>query len=84
MASDFDGSLEMLGAVAYSDLPTVYARANVLLLTSAYEGMGRVVVEAMLAGVPVVSTPTLGPSELIDDGATGRIVNSREPAACHG
>ena len=81
MASDFDGSLEMLGAVAYSDLPTVYARANVLLLTSAYEGMGRVVVEAMLAGVPVVSTPTLGPSELIDDGSTGRIVNSREPAA---
>ena len=42
-----------------------------LLLTSDHEGFGRVLVEAMAAGVAVVSTSTAGAREVLDDGGTG-------------
>jgi glycosyltransferase involved in cell wall biosynthesis len=38
----------------------VYARTRVLLMPSEYESWGRVGVEAMASGIPVVATPTPG------------------------
>ena len=40
--------------------------ADLMLLSSAFEGFGLVVCEAMCLGVPVVSTKTAGPTEIID------------------
>lgn len=52
-----------------------YASADLFVLSSNYEGYGNVLVEAMLAGVPVVSTDCIaGPSEILDDGRYGRLV----------
>ena len=70
----FDGTMRLFGAVPYADLAPIYAKASVFLLSSAYEGLGRVVVEAMLAEVPVVSADIVGPQDLIQDGLTGRLV----------
>ena len=44
---------------------------DVLLITSRYEGMPLSVIEAMRAGLPVVSTDVCGMSELIVDGENG-------------
>lgn len=63
-----------LGKVAYEGLPEVYAAADAFLLTSNYEGYGRVVVESLLSGVPVVSTVSTGPEDLIVDGINGFLV----------
>ena len=68
------------GSISYDGLPEIYAQASVFLLTSHYEGLGRVVVEAMLAEVPVVSTDIVGPQDLIEDGRTGRLVPSSPQA----
>jgi glycosyltransferase involved in cell wall biosynthesis len=59
------------GAIPYAELPRVYSEARCFLLTSHYEGFGRVVVEACWAGVPVVSTDIVGPREIIQDQVTG-------------
>jgi glycosyltransferase involved in cell wall biosynthesis len=59
------------GFVPYEDLPAIYQAAAVLLLTSHYEGFGRVVVESYLQGVPVVSSRTAGTEDIIADGVTG-------------
>ncbi|WP_423141289.1 glycosyltransferase family 4 protein [Parablastomonas sp. CN1-191] len=67
-------ALTMKGAVAYDDLPALFAAASLFLFTSEHEGLGRVVVEAMMAGLPIVSTDIDGPRDLIQDGATGRLV----------
>lgn len=55
--------------------PYIYMkRASVLVLSSAWEGFGNVLVEAMASGTPVVSTNCeSGPSEILDNGRYGRL-----------
>ena len=68
---NLDSHFTLMGNVGHQVLPEVYAAADVFLLTSHYEGFGRVVVESYLAKVPVVSTMSTGPEDIIVDGKTG-------------
>ncbi len=56
------------------------ASMDVFLLTSRKEGLPNVLVEAQMLGVPVVSTDAGGARETFEDGATGRLVKSDDPA----
>lgn len=60
----------------YVDNPLAYmARAAVLVLSSAWEGLPGVLIEALACGCPVVSTDCpSGPSEILADGKYGRLV----------
>jgi glycosyltransferase involved in cell wall biosynthesis len=71
-----------LGLGADVDLPgfdpnpvSAMARAGTFVLSSAWEGFGNVVVEALATGCPVVSTDCpSGPGEILDGGRFGRLV----------
>jgi glycosyltransferase involved in cell wall biosynthesis len=54
-----------------SDMPQVMAALDVFALPSLNEGMGRVVAEAMAAGLPVAASRTGGVPDLVGDGETG-------------
>jgi glycosyltransferase involved in cell wall biosynthesis len=54
--------------------PAVLPAFDVLLLPSLYEGMPYVLLEALAAGVPIVSTDVGGAQEAIEDGLSGFIV----------
>lgn len=60
----------------FVDNPYSYmAQAGVLVLSSAWEGFGNVLVEAMAAGTPVVSTDCeSGPAEILAQGQYGKLV----------
>jgi glycosyltransferase involved in cell wall biosynthesis len=61
------------------------ARAAVFALSSVYEGLPTVLIEALAIGTPVVSTDCQdGPREILDDGRLGRLVPVRDPAALAG
>lgn len=50
-----------------SDIPDLLAAIDVLVISSDTEGFSLVMAEALAAGVPVVSTPVAGPSEVLRD-----------------
>lgn len=54
-----------------SDIAAVYHEADMLILTSEYEGAPNVVLEAMASGLPVVSTGVGDVGRMVADGATG-------------
>jgi len=49
-------------------------RADVFVHTSRWEGFGIVLLEAMLASLPVVATRVSAVPEIVDDGVTGRLL----------
>jgi glycosyltransferase involved in cell wall biosynthesis len=61
------------------DVPEVLAALDIALLPSWEEPFGRVVVEAMAAGTPVIATAVGGPTEIIEEGVDGLLVPPREP-----
>ena len=66
--------VHVLGFVPHDRVPAVLASADVLVLPSAYEELGTVLIEAMHAGVPVVASRVGGIPDVVEDGATGLLV----------
>jgi glycosyltransferase involved in cell wall biosynthesis len=54
-----------------ADVPDILRASDVFVLSSDYEGNPLSVLEAMAAGLPVISTAVGGVPELVQHGATG-------------
>ncbi|KKQ94466.1 MAG: Glycosyl transferase group 1 [candidate division CPR2 bacterium GW2011_GWC2_39_10] len=61
------------------DLNKILSRVDVYIQPSLSEGFGLTVVEAMLAGRPVIVTPAGALKEIVNNGITGIISKSTEP-----
>lgn len=65
--------IDMLG---YSSNPyKIIKSAKIMIMTSRWEGLPMCALEAMALGVPIVSTPTDGLKEIVEDGKTGYLSN---------
>lgn len=63
------------------DLKPVYSDMDVLVISSDNEGTPVSIIEALAAGVPVVSTAVGGVPDLLQQGAHGRLTPSGDPDA---
>jgi glycosyltransferase involved in cell wall biosynthesis len=68
-----DPTIRILGS--RPDLLALYAAADVFLSTSAYEGFGLSIAQAMAMGLPTVATRGGAVSELVRDGVTGFVTS---------
>jgi glycosyltransferase involved in cell wall biosynthesis len=73
------GIVDLLGY--RNDVHDLLSSADAFLLSSRWEGLPNVVMEAMAAGVPVVATDVGGVRELIVDGVSGHIAPANDAAA---
>jgi len=69
------GHVHLAGRVDEPTLHALYARADVFVHASRFEGSSLVTLEAMAHGLPVVATSAGGIPDKVEDGVTGRLVS---------
>jgi len=78
-------AVKFLGNVPDADLPALYARADIFVMTPvphgpSVEGFGLVYLEAAAAGLPVIAHRTGGVAEAVREGQTGLLVQPDDRA----
>jgi glycosyltransferase involved in cell wall biosynthesis len=66
--------VQFMGAMSQPQVAFWMANSSVLVLPSTSEGLGRVIIEAMAAGTPVIGSCVGGIPELVEDGVRGFLV----------
>jgi len=85
--SDLEGHVGLLGPRSQSEVRRLLAAAHLFVLPCVPEKEGgsdnlpTVIMEAMLAGVPVISTSIAGVPEMIENGVNGVLVAAKDPPA---
>ena len=70
---------QFLGRVPRSEMPKLYQWADIFVLPSIVEGSATVIYEALMSGLPVITTPNSG--SIVRNGSDGFIVPARNPDA---
>ena len=75
--------VEFLGAINQEQLPAYYHLADICVLPSTSESLGKVLMEAAMAKTAVLASKTLGAQLLIKDGVSGLLfdINNKQAAA---
>ena len=68
-----------VGSVKVEEIPKYLVAADVFCMASYYEGLSNSMIEALGAGLPIVSTNVAGSKDIVIDGKNGRILNDRNP-----
>ncbi len=64
-----------------NDVYRYYAASDFFVSTSLIEGFGLAHAEALVAGLPVLSTKTAGPDEMVKEGVNGFFISDHTPQA---
>ena len=72
-----DGTVRFLGS--RDDLPDLMRAADGFVMSSAYEGLPMVLLEASAAALPIVTTDVGGNKEVVRAGETGLVVSPGDP-----
>jgi glycosyltransferase involved in cell wall biosynthesis len=73
LASGLDHRITLNGTVSDERLAELYAKADVFVMSSLFEGFGMVLAEAMARGLPIVSTTGGAAAETVPDAAAIKV-----------
>jgi glycosyltransferase involved in cell wall biosynthesis len=77
--NDLAKSVIMTGWIDNSELPTYYKTADVMVGPSLHEAQGLVFLEALAAGLPVITTTAGGTKDFVKNEVNGFLVEPRSP-----
>lgn len=80
-AASLQAPVTFLGRVDHDTVLRYLSAAKVFVLNTAYEGFSHLLLEAMAVGVPIVTTPVGGNTELVEDGKSGLFVTQGDMKA---
>jgi glycosyltransferase involved in cell wall biosynthesis len=81
LSSGMGKRVQFLGSLPPDGVRRCLDQADAFVLNSTYEGLPHVVLEAMIAGVPVIATKAGGTGEVVEDNVTGLLVPVGDAAA---
>ena len=70
----------LTGPLFDDDLADALGAADILCSPSEYEGFGLTLIEGMACGLPVVAHAVGGVTDIVEDGVTGRLLETSDPA----
>jgi glycosyltransferase involved in cell wall biosynthesis len=73
--------IDVRPVVPWESMPELYAEHDILVFPSLMEGLPSVLLEAMAAGMPVITTETCGMPDVVEDGVNGRLIQPGSAAA---
>lgn len=73
-----EGMIDYLGRMGSSEIRSYMQEATAFIQPSKMEGLGRVAIEAMFYGCPVVARNCGGTLDFVEDGKTGYLWNTEE------
>lgn len=68
--------LRLVGQVPHAEIHKLYARCDVFVLPSLFEGFSLVLLEALAVGLPVISTPNAGAADVVTHATLGQLVEA--------
>lgn len=69
--------IHIKNSLPYKELPKIYHQADIFVLSSIYEPRGKVIQEALAAGLPIVATNAGGVTEFIQHKENGLLVPTK-------
>ena len=76
---NLEDRVKFLGFIKYDDIPKYLHDADIFIRPSLSEGMGNSFIEAMAAGLSVITTPVGGVVDFLKDGETGLFCKVNNP-----
>lgn len=73
--SNLAEQVRLTGQVTHQDLAVYFKAADFFILNTSYEGLSHLLVEALMSGLPVITTNIGGNPEIIQDNYNGLLVN---------
>ena len=79
LAADLPVPVRFAGTIDNAALPALLAEHGMFVLPSLHEGLPKVLIEAMAAGLTCVASDIPGVTDLIEDGVTGYLIRGHAP-----
>jgi len=70
-----ENRVKLVGGVDHSQMHLYFRAADLFALNTGYEGLSHVILEAMQAGLPIITTNVGGNPELIENGKNGILID---------
>jgi glycosyltransferase involved in cell wall biosynthesis len=83
LTEHLSSKVDIIPYIQHSCLPQIYLKHSVFVFPSLYEGFGKVLTEAMAAGIPIITTQAGVAEELIEDGRNGVVIPYQDAQAIY-